>query len=820
MKNNRLYAFLILGLLFAACEGEPSDNGKNNKEDINDKTEESIRPGDPITVVDGKVRFYLAESDNSVRQAAGISTFDWSAFRVSISGVDYPILLTENGEPYIEADAAASYNAVLYREESAMYYGLSRYVNVVIPPMSFYHCLTKDIDALPLYGSYSSEDGNVLKMTPLVAAVKLTLSGDAKISSIKIDAGVPISGIGSYQASKKKLSITKALPFTVLNCTNRGTGVSLSSGGQFVLLLAPGEYPDGLKLNICDMSHKRITLDLNVTSLKAGEVYEAKANWSPSKNLLFYEGFDNFAWGGDYVGGSSTFGFSPDGVETSSSYGSSLTGYEHAFKNAEYTWAGSGYIQGGSLSQASGKTVEGYHSMSGSYVRSRNLGDYLLLHHCQEYQGYLGVGTADATRGIFQAPDLGISELCDLEISFDYCPRVGFKDQVCLETYNSGIVSSVTVDGEQAVLDNKLCRYEGCGGRWAISAASVPVPTSTPAAKQWRHVVMYVENVNNATQIRLTTALEEGGYHGFYLDNVSISIAKYRRTPVNGIRILYWNIQCGMWSDQANNYNNFVAWLNKYKPDVCVFCEARSLYDEKGEWLKSSARTLESGWPALAKRYGHNYTMSCQKDNYPEMITSKYPIIKLKELETSEVAHGAAVVRVTIGGKDLHFLSTHLWPADYARGIAESERPASQAAREGDIERENEMKSIVNNLLSDYSGVDYLFMMGDFNCPSSVDEWYYNKGASHTDYLAQNYLRKNSNLIDVIGEYWPGNWLSSVNKDFERMDMFYATPKAYEGVQNAMIIVDDWTLLYQDNTVSGYFCRPSDHRPVLVDVKY
>ena len=52
------------------------------------------------------------------------------------------------------------------------------------------------------------------------------------------------------------------------------------------------------------------------------------------------------------------------------------------------------------------------------------------------------------------------------------------------------------------------------------------------------------------------------------------------------------------------------------------------------------------------------------------------------------------------------------------------------------------------------------------------------------------------------------------------MDMFYATPKAYEGVQNAMIIVDDWTMLYQDSTVSGYLCRPSDHRPVLVDVKY
>ena len=820
MKYNGLYALLVLGLLFAACEGEPSDNSKKDGGNPSGKTEETIRPGEPITVVDGKVRFYLAGNENSVRKAAGIASFDWPAVKVSISGVDYPVLHTENGEPYIEADAASSYNAVLYREESAKYYGLSRYVGVVVPPAFFYHDFAKELDAMPLYASYSEQDGNILKFSPLVAAVKLTLSGSASIASIKAEAGVPLAGTGSYQASKKALSLTKAVPFTVLNCTNRGSGASLSDGGTFMLLLAPGDYPGGLDLTVCDMSHKKMSLHLDVEHLGADEVFSTIASWSPEKNLLFYDGFDTFAWGGDYAGGSSTAGFSPDGAESGTDYGTSLTGYEQAYKNAEYTWAGSGYIQGGSLSQVSGKTVGGYHTMSASYVRSRNIGDYNLLYRCQEYQGCIGVGAADATRGIVQMPDLGITELCDLKVSFDICPKVGFKDQVCLETYNSGIVSSVTVDGQPAELDPGICRYEGTGGRWAVSAASVPVPTSTPAAKPWHHVEMYVENVNNSTILRLTTALEDGGYHGFFLDNLSVSLARYRRTPVNGVRILYWNIQCGMWSDQANNYNNFVAWLNRYKPDVCVFCEARSLYDEKGEWLKSSARTLESGWPTLARRYGHNYTVACQKDNYPEMITSKYPITKLKELETSEVAHGAAVVKVTAGGKDLHFLSTHLWPSDYARGISEADRPASQAAREGDIERENEMKNIVSNLLSDFTDVDYLFMMGDFNCPSPLDEWHYNKGANHTDYLAQSYLMNNSNLIDVIGTWWPGNWLSSVNKDFERMDMFYATPKAYEGVQNAMIIVDDWTQTWQDQTVSGYLCRPSDHRPVLVDVKY
>ena len=42
------------------------------------------------------------------------------------------------------------------------------------------------------------------------------------------------------------------------------------------------------------------------------------------------------------------------------------------------------------------------------------------------------------------------------------------------------------------------------------------------------------------------------------------------------LKILYWNIQNGMWSDQGNNYDNFVAWVKKYEPDICVWCEGRS----------------------------------------------------------------------------------------------------------------------------------------------------------------------------------------------------------------------------------------------------
>ena len=44
------------------------------------------------------------------------------------------------------------------------------------------------------------------------------------------------------------------------------------------------------------------------------------------------------------------------------------------------------------------------------------------------------------------------------------------------------------------------------------------------------------------------------------------------------LRILYWNIQDGMWADQENNYDNFVNWVKGYDPDICVFCEASTIY--------------------------------------------------------------------------------------------------------------------------------------------------------------------------------------------------------------------------------------------------
>ena len=44
------------------------------------------------------------------------------------------------------------------------------------------------------------------------------------------------------------------------------------------------------------------------------------------------------------------------------------------------------------------------------------------------------------------------------------------------------------------------------------------------------------------------------------------------------LRVLYWNIQNGMWAGQEDNYQKFVDWINSKEPDICLFEEGATIY--------------------------------------------------------------------------------------------------------------------------------------------------------------------------------------------------------------------------------------------------
>lgn len=297
------------------------------------------------------------------------------------------------------------------------------------------------------------------------------------------------------------------------------------------------------------------------------------------------------------------------------------------------------------------------------------------------------------------------------------------------------------------------------------------------------------------------------------------------RPKAQKVRILYWNIQNGMWSDQANNYNNFVKFVKRKKPDICVWAEAKSLYySGTADRLDASEQYLPKHWPELAARYGHKYTCTVmQRDNYPQVITSRWPIEEMLHIEGSRpdsvVAHGAGWVRFDVNGKKLNVVTVHTYPQKYRYGIPVSDRERSAAAREGDAYRRTEVQYICEHtVLEDPAAEDNLwFMCGDFNSISRVDNHHYKLPEDAPDFQCQDYIARNTPYIDVIAELNPEMFLSS-NRGTRRGDYIYCTKALMDCLKDAHIVNEKWTIPVKAAGSTGFF-NPSDHRPIIADFK-
>ena len=43
-----------------------------------------------------------------------------------------------------------------------------------------------------------------------------------------------------------------------------------------------------------------------------------------------------------------------------------------------------------------------------------------------------------------------------------------------------------------------------------------------------------------------------------------------RKEGKDGLRLLYWNVQNGMWDGQTDDYQRFTTWVKAQNPDICV----------------------------------------------------------------------------------------------------------------------------------------------------------------------------------------------------------------------------------------------------------
>lgn len=782
-----------------------------------------------LEVIDGKVKFVIALPETSFMSLTGTLPENFAKYTVRVNGIDYHVSLDTDGSSYILADESPNgeYEAAMFGNGESIWYDSSPYSNVTIPYSQFYGQTAEEMAGYPRYAAYNEADGNKFVFNDGFALVDILLKGSASITSIKIESkGGKIAGSANYLPSKKQLSITEGMDFVVMNCTNEGNNVPLTDEGvHFCIPVAAGIFTSGITATICDSGHKMMSKDLGISSLSGGEIKSVVLDYSPEEDLLWYEGFDNLVWGGDIMGGENSAAFAPDETVPGVDGIAERTGYENALTPVSYNCPGSGFIQSDTWNDVSGRTVGKSHQTSDLYVKSRGLSDYVYMFRVKEWQGCVSVGKGNAGRGILQTPPISsLKGISDVKASFKFCFQEGGTDDLNFQIMNGGRIRSITVDGTELVLNDSNHGYTGTGSWVIIGKDLVGVPSSEAAEKQWHTAEMNISDATGGTSFYFAGNSTDSGTHGVYVDEMMVYKASEYERGANTLRVLYWNIQNGMWADQANNYSSFTDWVKRYDPDVCVWCEAKTIYkDNTSSALSSGDRYLPSGWATLAARYGHKYVATGgERDNFPQEITSKYEISTLLRITDSDVSgkpisHGAALHSITVNGRDIYFVTLHTWPQSYGYGVASSGQAASTANNEGDYYRQFELRYIMSQTVNNaaYSSQSDWIVSGDFNSRSRHDNWYMGYAEDDTRLIAQDVMINETSLVDIIHGQYPGEMVSTT-AGTARIDYMFASPSMYNTVDKAIVITDEWTAPYSSMYVSSFY-NPSDHRPILVD---
>ena len=752
--------------------------------------------------------------------------------------------------------------------------------DLVIPYSQFYKSTADSLRFYPLYAEAGSAGDGSIVFKEVISAVGVIVKGDAKIASIHLRNKAAeqvvtnnMAGVASYDP-QDGFRLQEGVNFVNLNCTEGGNGVPINSEGTvFYLLLAPGNYAEGLTLTVTDMSHKGQVFDIPAFEVNTGEVKVFDpVTYAPDGDLLFFEHFDNFVWGGNVQGNRAVSAYGPDN-QTSPDV--MRLGTEEAFVKLGNNTPGSAMIQS-NWAAAKGWTVGERPSVSASYVKSRNIGDVRYMFRCSEYQGCLQVG-AETSRGGFQpfktlATPAG-EVFYGLRISYDICLAYGTDELFGTDVTYNGIVSSLSVDGTPVELEgtvdgNNTYSYNFhniCN----IGRKILTPPSSDRYQEGWHHVEMTIDNLSHLSEVCLWGT--EGGVsmrHGVFIDNVEVRYIKKDQRPEGCLRVMLYNIQEGMWADQANNFDNFVEFVKKYDPDVCVFCEASSKWKdgEAGDNAMASTSSYrlfknragytpnQSGivtselvndqWKALAKRFGHNYSaVGAYKDGYPQVITSKLPITTKARIFSGKdingtnlsLTHGAGHFQVTYAGETVNIISLHLYPFKAWPNGADNLRGYNLQRREVHV-------ILSQTITRDDCGDNWL-VMGDTNSISPIDEEYYDN-LGYTRYANEglDWVKAHTpdnggfrdgttygrQLYDMLregeGSYYkgPGRFMTSTGGQV-RYDMMYGSESMRRRVTSYALTINDGfshitsSAVYDPDSDTKHAKVPSDHLPVLID---
>ena len=250
------------------------------------------------------------------------------------------------------------------------------------------------------------------------------------------------------------------------------------------------------------------------------------------------------------------------------------------------------------------------------------------------------------------------------------------------------------------------------------------------------------------------------------------------------LRFVYYNTLEGMKLDRENNFDNFVAWVQKQDPDLLALGECNNFTQES---------LLE-----LAKRYGHTSAVICKETGYPVALTSKYPIeLRNRMLDDAPLWHGAIHTVV----KGINVVVLHLYP------FGDNHTPEIPVGNEY---RNAEVNYILDNTIRKYPAEPAWIMCGDFNSDSPLDE-----EAVGNRYFTTHEIVLESGYYDVLRERHSqfyrsvptvyGGWPEGTAR---RIDFIYASQSIVRDLVESKILYDDFTDTH------------SDHYPVLMEFRH
>ncbi len=839
MKKTIYYISLIAALMVSACTEDTTN-------DILDGTDAGVNAPE----VEGEtIRFTLdaEKPDNDTRTSlSGIDVSWQEGDCIMVNKVLYYVKMTD-GVPTIDVAVANDGTYEAFYPGNCYNTGLTKYFSQT--PVQFYTSGSFGRDANPMYAYATLAESSskpTLSFSSMCGVLMLTIKGTAEIESIYVEdrAGENVSGDFKVDTANKQFQLFNSRVCrkgVVLNCLDvNGKGVQLSeSGTSFYIVMPAREYLSGLMIRISDTQHRSMTIDSQTArNIERNKILVTPAiTYAPT--TIFEEHFDLMVWGGDIVGGNSSGnrGYTPTAANTMAP--ASVTGFERTIYEATYDIAGSAFM---STDYQNMTTVS--HQMSESYLRSRGIYSAPWLFRVEERPGYIGVGAkASNGRGRYRtAPFTNLSKPAKVSVEFKLCPMANLLADINVWFRNSGFITEAYLDGKEITLTQTNHGYTRNGkstvevnglneyAEYILDHTTLTISTSAGEAKSWHTLKFVINDARADTAMDLYTNTSSGTYLGYYIDDIVVT--KIADMPTNTLKVLYWNIQNGMWADQHNGYANFTAWVKKQAPDICVWCEARTNYQDNSsesitKALRQTGKYLVDGnndltWGTVAKNYGHSYwTFGAYQDSFPVVITSSSALTLKQKLgnrtngtketstsKNSNVSHGGFHVQQS----GVNFVGLHLWPQKYKPNATDETTSANN--NEGDDYRLSEMKWIINQTKnsSTYKAQKNWIMCGDFNSKSRQDERWYNLGSlTHTQYKVHNHILDNTDYCDVIREVYANKQAPS------RIDFVYASPDMMKRVVRAYMPnnEDDMTTKVQATGTSFY--KYSDHNGVIVE---